>query len=75
MGNLVGKRKLVHPIEGYEGLRSSSRPLRIKVVMTRKQLKKLMAMADDLTINHDLGTLIFQECCQGKLDTRVLTCV
>ena len=74
MGNWIGKRRVIHPIEGHQGLRSCSRPLRIKVVMTRNQLKELMAMAD-LSLCDDLATLILQECCRGKFDARLLTSV
>lgn len=73
MGNWMGKSRAVHPIEGHEGLRSS-RSLRIKVVMTRTQLKQLMAMAAQLRMSDDLGSFIFQQCCQAKLDARLLTC-
>lgn len=71
--NLVGRKRLVHPIdEGHKGMRSS-RHFRIKVVMTRNQWKKLMAMAAELGLSDDLCRFILQECCHGKLDAHVVT--
>lgn len=82
MGNWVGRYKGVHPTED-QAIRhrtsssSSSNSLRIKVRMTAKQLKELMAEVD-LTkpdSNSELGRLILRECLEGRSRARVVAAV
>jgi hypothetical protein len=64
MGNLFGRKKTVHPLESE----SSSCSLRIKVRMTKQQLRELMDLSKG---NSELGRLILQECLEGRLNARV----
>ncbi|KAK9910094.1 hypothetical protein M0R45_034069 [Rubus argutus] len=80
MGNWVGKDKgVVHPIDEYEGQDRTQSPnslMRIKVRMTKRQLKEMMAQVDKSKLGHrireELGCLILQECLQGRLSAWVV---
>ncbi|ONI23590.1 hypothetical protein PRUPE_2G197000 [Prunus persica] len=79
MGNWVGRYKGVHPTEDQARHRtsssSSSNSLRIKVRMTAKQFKELMAEVDATKIpnsNSELGRLILRECLEGRSCARVV---
>ncbi|KAJ7951374.1 hypothetical protein O6P43_027431 [Quillaja saponaria] len=74
MGNWFGKKKsqkrLVHPeilplgqdyIDG----------VRLKVLMTRRQLKELIAKVDMSKGNLELSSSILEECSQGRLGANV----
>ena len=50
----------------------SSSSLRIKVRMTKTQLKELMRQADSSQGNSELGSLILQECLDGRFRARVV---
>ncbi|XP_061992973.1 uncharacterized protein LOC133710850 [Rosa rugosa] len=79
MGNWVGKERAVHPDpvdedEGLHGVGSKSL-MRIKVRMTKRELKELMAQVD-MTNGGDnsekLGGLILKEFLEGRLCARVV---
>jgi hypothetical protein len=50
----------------------SSSSLRIKVRMTTTQLKELMTQADLSEGNSELGSMILQECLDGRFRARVV---
>lgn len=51
---------------------TSSNKLRIKVVMTARQLEELAAKADSSKGNSELGRMILQQCLDGRLRGRVV---
>ncbi|KAJ7951375.1 NAD(P)H-hydrate epimerase [Quillaja saponaria] len=77
MGNWFAKRKtqmgLVHPaILGQDHVLDG---VRVKVLMTKRQLKDLMAKVDTSRgSTSELGSLILQECMEGRLQASVLAC-
>ena len=62
-GSGAGKSNLITP---------SSSSLRIKVRMTRTQLKELMRQAGSSHGNSELGSMILQECLDGRFRARVV---
>ncbi|KAK3416103.1 hypothetical protein EUGRSUZ_H01935 [Eucalyptus grandis] len=61
MGNWLGKKAQVQP-------RAQPRPhVRVKVRMTRTQLRKLMSRVDPSRGYGELGPLILRECLEGRL--------
>lgn len=80
MGNWIGKDKgVVHPIDENEGEDRTPSPnslMRVKVRMTKRQLKEMMAQVDKSKLGHrnpeELGCVILQECLQGRLSARVV---
>lgn len=79
MGNFAGKDKgVVHPVDenGADRTPSPNRLLRVKVRMTKRQLKELMAQVDKNKLGHrnseELGSVILQECLKGRLSARVV---
>ncbi|KAH0980054.1 hypothetical protein GBA52_007231 [Prunus armeniaca] len=84
MGNWAGRYKGVHPTEDQARHRtsssssSSSNSLRIKVRMTAKKLKELMAEVDvtkSPNSNSELGRLILRECLEGRSRARFVAVV
>lgn len=87
MGNLFGRWRCkgVHPIHIEEGrgfLRSSKQSssssngssiMRVKVRMTKEQLKQLMSEVDLSKGSSELGQLIFNQCVKGRFDARVFS--
>ncbi|KAE7999293.1 hypothetical protein FH972_003740 [Carpinus fangiana] len=64
MGNWFGRKKVVHPLpQEY-----SPSCLRVKVRMTKTQLRELMDLSKG---DSELGRLILQECMEGRLSARV----
>ncbi|KAE8703628.1 UvrABC system protein C [Hibiscus syriacus] len=74
MGNWFGRSKLmVKLFETRKNSDSMSSPTRIKVRMTKTQLKELKAHAADTSKGKsELGQLIIKECLEGRLSPRVV---
>ncbi|KAL5863242.1 hypothetical protein ACOSQ3_000756 [Xanthoceras sorbifolium] len=78
MGNLLGRKQVVHPLlnhDDHDELASLDHPsdsLWVKVRLTASQLQELTAKADSSQDNSDLGRLILQECLEGRLAARVV---
>ncbi|XP_061999429.1 uncharacterized protein LOC133716788 [Rosa rugosa] len=80
MGNFAGKDKgVVHPVDENEGEDRTPSPnslMRIKVRMTKRQLKELMAQVETNKLSHgnseELGSAILLECLEGRLSARVV---
>ncbi|XP_024197720.1 uncharacterized protein LOC112200945 [Rosa chinensis] len=77
MGNWVGKERGVHPVDEDEGLHGvgSNSLMRIKLRMTKRELKELMAQVDMTNggdKSEELGGLILKECLEGRLCARVV---
>ncbi|KAJ4728030.1 hypothetical protein OWV82_001034 [Melia azedarach] len=77
MGNFFGK-KAVHPAVNQECdelrrlINETSSSMRIKVRLSRNQLKELMAKADLSKGNSEFGRLILQEYVEGRSTGRVM---
>ncbi|TQD94816.1 hypothetical protein C1H46_019572 [Malus baccata] len=72
MGNWIGRGKGLPSAEdpGLTSHRTSSNSLRVKVRMTTRQLKELMAQVDMNNSGRnfeELGLVILQECLEGRL--------
>ncbi|KAL3725892.1 hypothetical protein ACJRO7_030862 [Eucalyptus globulus] len=66
MGNWLGKEVQAHP-------RAHPSPgVRVKVRMTRTQLKELMSQVDPTRGDAELGPLIMRECLEGRLPAPVI---
>ena len=72
MGNFFGRKKGVHPVDQADGIRVPSSYLRIRVRMSKRKLKEMMAQVDLTQGNSDLGGLIMQECLEGRLNARAV---
>lgn len=72
MGNSFGRKKGVHPVDQADGKRVPSSYLRIRVRMSKRQLKEMMDQVDLSQGNSDLGGLIMKECLEGRLNARPL---
>lgn len=66
MGNWLGKKAQVHPRA------QPSRGVRVKVRMTRTQLRELTSRADRSEGSTELGLLILRECFEGRLPAPVI---
>ncbi|KAI6695323.1 hypothetical protein NL676_023033 [Syzygium grande] len=67
MGNWLGKKARVHP-----GAQLSPGGVRVKVRMTRAQLREMMSRVDLSEGGADLGPLILRECLEGRLPAPVI---
>ncbi|KAL3725894.1 hypothetical protein ACJRO7_030864 [Eucalyptus globulus] len=66
MGNWLGKKAQVHP-------RAQPSPgVRVKVGMTRTQLRELMSQVDPSRGDAELSPLILLECLEGRLPAPVI---
>lgn len=76
MGNWFGKDKGVQPVddEGLGKTTRSSSGVKIKVRMTTRQFKELVAQVDKSKPSHnsELGRLILQQCLEGKFSSPVV---
>ncbi|KAF8412062.1 hypothetical protein HHK36_000015 [Tetracentron sinense] len=79
---LIPSRAVVHPSEVEQSSRGPNDPnhnhplsaLRIKVRMTTRELKELMAQADPSKGGEsEIGRLILQECLKGECDARIIS--
>ncbi|KAF8015502.1 hypothetical protein BT93_H1119 [Corymbia citriodora subsp. variegata] len=61
MGNWLGKKAQVHP-----RAQQPSPGIRVKVTMTRTQLRELMSQVDPGRGGAELGPLILRECLEGS---------
>ncbi|PON75513.1 hypothetical protein PanWU01x14_041380 [Parasponia andersonii] len=77
MGNWFGKDKGVHPLddERQRTTTTSTRSVKIKVRMTARQFKELVAQVDmnkRSNYNSELGRLILKQCLDGKYNSPVV---
>ncbi|EEF47052.1 conserved hypothetical protein [Ricinus communis] len=68
MGNCLGRKQVVHPLEHS----TSDYKLRIKVRMSARQLKEFMSRVDLRKGDSELGRVVLQECLDGRLTARVV---
>lgn len=75
MGNLFGTMaQAVHHPWKIKPTTGGGSPMRIKVRMTRRELKELMGKVESSKGRSELGRLIMRELSTGRFQARVLAC-